>query len=48
MYYGDSCEFKSVASGAFSFLLFIFVIALIIAGVGLLMARNKIEADRAK
>jgi len=36
MFYGDSCEFRNGSSGAFSLLLFILVIALVIAGIGLL------------
>ena len=44
-FYGDSCEFKNGASGAFSLLLFIFVIALVLAAIGLLSARNKLDAQ---
>lgn len=43
MFYGDSCEYKGGASGAFSLLLFIFVIALVAAGIGLLYARANLE-----
>lgn len=46
MFYGDSCEFKSAASGAFSMLLFIFVVAMIIAGVALLFAGKKLDKKR--
>lgn len=46
MFYGDACEYKNSASGAFSMLLFIFVIGLVIAGIGLLIARNNIEKQR--
>lgn len=40
MFYGDSCEYKNSASGAFSLLLLIFVIALVVAGIGLLHYSN--------
>jgi len=48
MFYGDSCEYKNSASGAFSFLLFIFVIGLVIAGIALLFAKNNIERERSR
>jgi len=46
MFYGDSCEYKGGASGAFSLLLFIFVIALVAAGIGLLYARANLEKKK--
>lgn len=46
MFYGDSCEFKSAASGAFSMLLFIFVIGLVAAGIGLLIAKSNLEKEK--
>ena len=45
-FYGESCEFKEGASGAFSLLLFIFVIALVAAAIGLLYARNNLEKEQ--
>ena len=43
MFYGDSCEYKGGASGAFSLLLFIFVIAIVAAAIGLLYAKQNYE-----
>lgn len=46
MYYGDFCENKGGSSGAFSLLIFIFVIALVAAAVGLLYARYNMEKQQ--
>jgi len=46
MYTGDFCENKGGSSGAFSLLIFIFVIALVAAAVGLLYARYNLEKER--
>ena len=48
MFYGDSCEYKGGASGAFSLLLFIFVIAIVAAGIGLLYAKAAYEKKQAE
>jgi len=47
MFYGDSCEYKGGSSGAFSLILFILVIALVAAAIGLLYMRQKIEKEKA-
>lgn len=46
LYYGDYCENKGGSSGAFSLLIFIFVIALVAAGVGLLYARHNLDKEQ--
>lgn len=46
MFYGDFCEHKGGSSGAFSLLIFIFVIALVAAAVGLLYARYNLEKEQ--
>lgn len=46
-YYGDFCEHKGGSSGAFSLLIFIFVIALVAAAVGLLYARYNMQKEQA-
>lgn len=46
MYYGDFCENKGGSSGAFSLLIFIFVIALVAAAVGLLYAKYNLEKEQ--
>lgn len=43
MFYGDSCEYKGGASGAFSLILFILIIALVAAAIGLLYMRQQNE-----
>ena len=45
MFYGEACENKQGASGAFSLLLLIFVVAMVVAGVGLLHY-SKLEKSR--
>ena len=45
---GDSCEYKNGASGAFSFLLFIFVIILVLVAFGLLYFRANLEKEQAR
>lgn len=47
-FYGDSCEHRGGSSGAFSLLIFIFVIALVAAAVGLLYARHNMEKEQNK
>lgn len=46
MFYGDSCEYKGGSSGMMSLILFILVIGLVAAGIGLLYMRSKIEKDK--
>ena len=46
-YYGDYCEHKGGSSGAFSLLIFIFVIALVAAAVGLLYVRYNMQKEQA-
>lgn len=46
LFYGDFCEHKGGSSGAFSLLIFIFVIALVAAAVGLLYARYNLEKEQ--
>lgn len=45
MYSGDFCEEKVDASGSFSFIMFIFMVALVAAGIGLLYQRDKFKAE---
>jgi hypothetical protein len=46
MYYGEFCEHKGGSSGAFSLLIFIFVIALVAAAIGLLYAKYNLEKEQ--
>jgi hypothetical protein len=45
MYEGDSCEIKLDADGSYTFILYIFIIAMFVAGVLLLMQRDKFRAQ---
>jgi len=44
MYEGDSCEIKLDADGSYTFILYIFIIAMFVAGVILLMQKDKFNA----
>jgi hypothetical protein len=44
MYEGDSCEIKLDADGSYTFVLYIFIIAMFVAGVVLLMQKDKFNA----
>lgn len=46
MFYGEFCEHKGGSSGAFSLLIFIFVIALVAAAIGLLYAKYNLEKEQ--
>jgi len=41
MYEGDSCEIKLDADGSYTFILYIFIIAMFGLGIGLLLFRDK-------
>lgn len=45
-FYGEACEHRGGSGGAFSLLIFIFVIALVAAAVGLLYARHNMEKEQ--
>ena len=45
MFTGDYCEEKIDASGSFSFIMFIFMVALVAAGIGLLYQRDKFRQE---
>ena len=45
MYEGDSCEIKLDADGSYTFILYIFIIAMFVAGVVLLMQKDKFNAQ---
>lgn len=45
MYEGEFCEDKISSSGSFSLLLFIFMLGLVIAGIGLLQQRDKFREE---
>jgi hypothetical protein len=46
MFYGDSCEYRGGASGAFSLILLILIIGLVAAGIGLLYWRQNMEKNK--
>lgn len=41
MFEGDSCEIKLEASGSYTFILYIFIVAMFVAGILLLLQRDK-------
>jgi hypothetical protein len=45
MYEGEYCEERIDASGSFSFLMFIFMIGLVIAGILILFQRDKFRDE---
>jgi len=45
MFKGDHCEERVDASGSFSFLMFLVMIALVAAGIGLLWQRQIIKEE---
>ena len=45
MFTGEYCEEKVDASGSFSFLMFLFMVALVAAGIGLLVMRDRMQKE---
>ena len=43
MFTGAECEERVDASGSFSFLMFLFMVALVAAGIGLLVMRDRMQ-----
>lgn len=43
MYEGESCEIKLEASGAYTTILYIFIVAMFAAGILLLLQRDKFQ-----
>lgn len=45
MYEGDNCEIKLDADGSYSIILYIFIVAMFVAGILLLLQRDKFRAQ---
>ena len=45
MYDGDYCEIKLDADGSYTFILYIFIVAMFVAGILLLLQRDKFRAQ---
>jgi len=48
MYEGDYCEEKLDADGSYSFILYIFIVAMFVIGILLLLQRDKFKAQIAE